>query len=64
MQKATHGWDRTEGVKYCLSSFEEEEFKKWHENGGREILSRKLYFFDYSDHKDKRSKNKVDENEV
>jgi len=51
MQKAKHGWDRSEGVKYTVSKFEEEDFHKWHENGGREILSRKLYFFDYATRK-------------
>lgn len=59
MQKAKHGWDRQEGVKYQVSSFEEEEFRKWHENGGKKILARKLYFFDYTKKVDPRDRRKV-----
>lgn len=51
MKKARHGWDRSEGIKYTVSRFEEEEFQKWMEKGGKEKLRRKLVYFDFSPRK-------------
>ena len=48
MDKKKNGWERLDLVKYEVSKFEEEEFKKWFENGGREKLKKKVQYFDYS----------------
>lgn len=45
LQKQKHGWDRSEGVKYTISRFEEEQFQKFYENGGREKLSKRIRYF-------------------
>lgn len=37
--------DRAE--KYKIGSFEEENFKKFYENGGRELLAKKLLHYGY-----------------
>lgn len=46
LQKQTKVHDKSEGVKYAISRFEEEEFNKFYENGGREKLKKVKYFKD------------------
>ncbi len=48
MHSSGHKWDQSTGVKYQVSKFEEEEFKKWFEKGGKEKLSKQVNYFDYS----------------
>lgn len=53
-KSAKKQWDTNDNVKYCVSSFEEEDFKKYYENGGKEQLSKRIIWL----HTDKPTRKK------
>jgi hypothetical protein len=48
------GWEPQGEVKYRVSPFEEEKFKKYYNNGGREQLSKRGPYLYAEDHKRKK----------
>lgn len=56
MDTTTSKWDLGETVKYTVSKFEEEQFQRWLDNGGKEKLRARIVYYDYTDKSHAREK--------